>query len=80
MSVPKDQPALTIEFTPGQTIRFSYRNWQGAVAERTARVISLTYGATKWHQEPQWLLQAYDLEKNAVRLFALRDMLPAAAP
>lgn len=77
MGGPKDQSALAMEFTSGQTIRFGYRNWQGAVAERTARVISLIYGATEWHQEPQWLLQAYDLEKNAVRLFALRNMTPA---
>jgi hypothetical protein len=31
-----------------------------------SRVIGLVYGATEWHPEPQWLLQAFDLEKNAV--------------
>jgi predicted DNA-binding transcriptional regulator YafY len=76
----QDQTPLAIEFASGQVIRFRYKNWQGVAAERTARVISLAYGATEWHQEPQWLLQAYDLEKNAVRLFALRDMVPDAAP
>jgi predicted DNA-binding transcriptional regulator YafY len=62
---------------PGQTIVFRYRNWKGDVSDRTARVISLTYGATEWHREPQWLLKAFDIEKNAERLFALRDMVPA---
>jgi predicted DNA-binding transcriptional regulator YafY len=68
--------AVTVEFAPGQTIHFRYRNWQGVVAERTARVICLVYGSTEWHPEPQWLLQAFDSERNAVRLFALRDMTP----
>lgn len=64
-------------FQPGQTIRFEYRNWQGVVATRRARVISLVYGVTEWHPEPQWLLEAVDLEKDLVRLFALQHMKPA---
>jgi hypothetical protein len=71
-------PSMALQFQPGQTIRFVYRNWRGVVATRTAQIISLSYGVTEWHPEPQWLLQALDLEKNAVRLFALRDMTPAA--
>jgi hypothetical protein len=71
-------PPTALQFQPGQTIRFVYRNWQGVVATRTARVIGLSYGVTDWHPEPQWFLQAVDLEKNAERLFALRDMTPAA--
>ena len=69
--------AVAVRFQPGQTIRFVYRNWQGVVAIRTARVMSLVYGSTEWHPEPQWLLQAVDLEKGAVRLFAIGDMRPA---
>ena len=67
---------LTLEFAPGQVIRFRYRNWKGVVSERTARVTNLFYGSTEWHPQPQWLVQALDMEKSAVRLFALRDMIP----
>ena len=77
MGLPQDRLTLMVTFEPGQIIRFGYRNWHGKVGTRTARAIRLTYGATEWHPEPQWLLEALDIEKNDVRLFALRDMVPA---
>lgn len=67
----------TLEFLPGQTIRFKYTNWKGHTSVRTAQVISLMYGSTDWHQELQWLVQAIDTDKNEPRTFALRDMMPA---
>jgi predicted DNA-binding transcriptional regulator YafY len=76
MSIDQDKLALMMEFKPGQVLRFRYVNWQGVVANRTTRVIELTFGKTEWHPEPQWLLKAYDIEKNAVRFFALQDMVP----
>jgi predicted DNA-binding transcriptional regulator YafY len=76
MMVIEQQPALSAAFTPGQTLRFIYRNWQGELAIRTVRVIRLSYGSTEWHREPQWLLEALDVEKGAVRMFAVRDMTP----
>lgn len=72
----QDHTSLAIEFVPGQVIRFRYRNWEGVVSERTARVTTLAYGSTEWHPQPQWLVQAFDMEKKAERLFALRDMVP----
>jgi hypothetical protein len=69
-------PALLAEFAPGQTLRFRYKNWRGELAVRTVRVIRLSYGSTEWHREPQWLLEALDVEKRAVRMFAVRDMAP----
>lgn len=32
------------------------------------------FGATDWHPEPQWLLDATDLEKQAQRTFAMKDI------
>ncbi|HXA22353.1 MAG TPA: hypothetical protein VNW90_08640 [Acetobacteraceae bacterium] len=46
------------------------------MSERTARVANLVYGSTEWHPQPQWLVQAFDMEQGAERLFALRDMVP----
>lgn len=72
----ENQLLLSAEFAPGQTIRFQYKNWEGSVAIRAAQVVRLTFGSTEWHPEPQWLLEARDVEKNALRLFALHDMTP----
>jgi hypothetical protein len=72
----QDDLAYPREFELGQIINFRYRNWQGVTADRCARIISLVYGSTDWHPEPQWLLKAFDFEKQAERLFAIKDMVP----
>ncbi|MEZ2132739.1 MULTISPECIES: hypothetical protein [unclassified Sinorhizobium] len=64
-----DEPPLT----------FVYRNWRGEIATRTVRPIRLEYGATDWHPEPQWLLIAWDIEKDAERSFAVKDINPRAS-
>lgn len=56
---------------------FTYRNFRGEVAERRVRPISVVFGKNDWHPVPQWLLVAHDLDKDAVRNFAMRDMGPA---
>lgn len=55
------------------TIR--YRNYKGVVAIRRIRPIRLWFGTTDWHSTPQWLLEAVDIDKDALRDFALRDVL-----
>ena len=54
-------------------LRITYRNWRGEVSERNIVPQSVWFGATEWHPEPQWLLSALDLDKGAVRDFALAD-------
>lgn len=34
----------------------------------------LQYGITQWHPEEQWLLNAYDVGKQAKRTFAMKDV------
>lgn len=53
--------------------RFTYTNWRGETSERTIQPKYVWFGSTEWHPEPQWLLTAFDLEKNAHRDFALKD-------
>ncbi|GAA0586508.1 hypothetical protein ACFQH5_20360 [Halomonas salifodinae] len=55
-------------------IEFEYTNWRGERATRRAIPISIAWASTDYHPEPQWLMTARDLEKNATRDFALRDM------
>lgn len=58
----------------GMTIQFDYINWQGVPASRKAEVQSIHYGETEYHPAPQWLMSAWDLEKQANRVFAMKDM------
>lgn len=57
-------------------VDIDYTNWHGERAVR--RIIplakSIQFGATDWHPSPQWLFEAWDLEKNAYRTFAIKDI------
>lgn len=60
------------ETTPPLT--FSYKNWRGESATRRVRPLRMWFGSTEWHSEPQWFLEALDIDKNQVRDFALVDI------
>jgi predicted DNA-binding transcriptional regulator YafY len=61
-------------------IQFRYRNYAGVEGPRIARPISLRYGTSEWHREPQWLMLAYDVHKEENREFALKDMKEVQGP
>lgn len=56
------------------TLHFGYTNWRRETSERRAKPISIRFGISEYHPEPQWLMLAFDLEKGAEREFAMRDM------
>jgi hypothetical protein len=58
----------------GPPLRVRYRNHRGEEAERRIRPVRLWYGTTPWHDEPQYLLEALDLDRGELRNFALRDV------
>ena len=67
---------LSAAGTPGPrgAIKIDYTNYRG---ERSVREIAperLWFGVTEWHPQPQWLLDAFDVEKQKQRSFALRDI------
>lgn len=58
----------------GRVVRINYRNYKGEERLRTIIPASLWWGATAWHPEEQWLLEAMDIEKGEMRDFALKDL------
>lgn len=56
-----------------QPVTVTYTNWRGETAQRTIIPRRVWFGSTDWHPEPQWLLTALDVEKQADRDFALKD-------
>lgn len=52
-----------------------YRNHRGKVAHRRILPQQVRFDASEWHPEPQWLLDAVDLDKGERRSFALCDVL-----
>jgi hypothetical protein len=55
-------------------IQVYYQNWRGESAWRTIIPRGIYFGVTEYHQEPQWLLEVWDLEKEAVRVYSLADI------
>ena len=57
-----------------------YRNHEGHVSDRRIVPRRIYYGSCKWHPTPQWLLDAEDLDKQAKRTFAMRDIIAWLKP
>lgn len=55
-------------------VSIAYTNWRGETAQRIIIPDSIYFGSTQWHPEPQWLLRALDVEKQAMRDFAMKDI------
>lgn len=61
-----------------RTIWIDYTNYRGERAwreiEPTEARPALWFGRTEWHPADQWLLAAFDIEKRAVRDFAVASI------
>jgi len=57
-----------------KAVRIVYTNYRGETAERRIIPKELIFGSTEYHPEEQWLLVAFDLDKNAERTFAFKDI------
>ncbi|ABS14239.1 hypothetical protein I6H96_02570 [Brucella anthropi] len=62
---------MAFELTP---VKVAYTNYRGETSVRTITPQRLWHGSTEWHPEPQWLVTAYDHDKQAVRDFAFKDL------
>jgi predicted DNA-binding transcriptional regulator YafY len=52
-----------------------YTNYRGETTLRRIIPRAIRFASTEWHPAEQWLLDAYDLDKGAVRTFAMKDIL-----
>jgi len=57
-----------------QAVKILYKNYKGEITYRTIIPKSIKFMATEWHPEEQWILTAFDLDKNADRGFAIIDI------
>jgi predicted DNA-binding transcriptional regulator YafY len=59
---------------PKQTVYIVYTNWEGKTAIRHILPQKFWYGHNKWHKEDQWILTAWDLDKDAERTFPMKEI------
>ncbi len=55
-------------------VEVRYKNWRGETADRRIVPAKIYFGKTDWHPEPGWLIDAYDVDREANRLYALADV------
>jgi hypothetical protein len=56
------------------TMVFWYKNYKGEEGYRRVRPVSIRFGTSEWHKEPQWFMLADDTENHKRREFAMRDI------
>ena len=59
----------------GEPYTFVYKNWRGEVAERQVVPEKIGWGTNEWHPEPQWLMEGFDVDRQAMRCYALGDVI-----
>ena len=58
-------------FAKGEFVEVNYVNFRGEKAWLKIMPLSMRFGTSKWHQEPQFLLKVLDVKKFKVREFAM---------
>jgi hypothetical protein len=56
------------------TLSFAYINYRCETSDRRVRPLSIRFGTSHGHKQPQWLMTALDLDKNELREFAMEEM------
>lgn len=57
-----------------KTLKFEYKNYKGAIKTREVLPKKISFGVTPHHDEPEWLLEAFDNEKGEDRCFVLKNI------
>lgn len=65
---------------PQQIVTIRYTNYRGETGVRRIIPIEIRFVSTEWHPEPQWVMEAYDVDKGAQRSFAIKDIIQWNVP
>lgn len=65
---------ITVDKFTNRMVKIVYTNYRNETSSRNILPIQIYFGATEWHTDQQWLLKAYDIEKDAERCFAIKDI------
>ena len=58
----------------GHPIKVRYTNYRGETAVRLIVPVRFFWGSNEYHKEEQWLVEVFDVERNAIRIYALKDI------
>jgi len=55
-------------------LKFVYKNYKKQFSVRNVIPIRVYWGSTEFHTEEQWLMECFDIDKEANMTFAINDM------
>lgn len=58
---------------PSQIVSATYTNWKGETELRRFIPQRMYFGSTAFHPEPQWLIEALDVDRQQPRTFTMKD-------
>jgi predicted DNA-binding transcriptional regulator YafY len=89
MTIPRNEHDVDNFLVFGCVNTFRYTNWKGETEMRKIVPICLRFGVSEHHKASYdlnvhedeqgggiWLLEAFDMDKQALRTFALKDIHP----
>lgn len=60
--------------TDPRIVKVVYINYRREASVRLIIPHDIFYGSNEWHPTPTWLMNAWDVEKDALRTFAMKDI------
>lgn len=57
-----------------EIVKILYTNWKDETAYRNIIPKNIEFKSTEWHKQEQWILNAFDVDKQADRGFAIKDI------
>ena len=70
-----DTKKMVVEVNEEEVVEIDYRNWRGETTRTKIVPKHVFFGSPEWYIEEQWFLNAYDLEWDAYRDLALKDIM-----
>jgi predicted DNA-binding transcriptional regulator YafY len=61
-----------------QVVKIRYTNYEGTTKDYRILPLAdraLYFGTSRWHPEPQWLLDAWDVDREVHRTFSMKHVL-----
>lgn len=55
-------------------VQMFYINWKGVPKVVTVKPRKWFFGSTQWHPTPQYLMEAWDVEKGEMRVYAMEGI------
>lgn len=55
-------------------MQFNYVNHAGKFGRRRVKPLRIFHGTGVYYTDPQWLMECFDMEKQAIRCFALSKL------